>query len=369
LFQYIVRRILLFLPTLFLITVISFGIIHMAPGDPAELKAGLGSEGGQRGNQQLNEQIIEQIRAQWHLDKPVWYWTIFSDAKNSDGELQPLSQRLTFHWNGGNNQYQLWILDLLHGNFGVSFQDQRPVMNKILERLPITAFLSIVSTFLAFIIAIPIGIYSATKSRENNKLDQGISTTLFVLYSLPIFWIATLLIIFFGGGDFLSWFPNNGLHGNDYPYSTWLANTGDLLWHVVLPIVCYTYGSFAFLSRQMRASMLEVIRQDYIRTARAKGLSEKIVIYKHALRNSLIPIVTIAAFILPGLIGGSIVIEEIFTIPGLGLLTFQALTARDYPVILAVFTITAVLTLVGILLSDILYAVVDPRIAYSKKSE
>ena len=367
-FQYIIRRILLFIPTLFLITVISFGIIHMAPGDPAELKAGLGSGGGQRGNQQLNEQIIQEIRAQWHLNEPLWYWTIFSNAKNADGELKPLMQRLTFKWNGGKNQYQLWMVDMLHGNFGVSFQDQRPVMNKILERLPITAFLSIVSTLLAFLIAIPLGIYSATKSRQKSKIDTSVSTTLFVLYSLPVFWIGTLLIIFFGGGDFLSWFPNNGIHGNDYPYASWLLNTGDFLWHVVLPIVCYTYGSFAFLSRQMRASMLEVIRQDYIRTARSKGLSEKIVVYKHALRNSLIPIITLAASILPGLIGGSIIIETIFTIPGLGLLSFQALTARDYPVILAVFVITAVLTLLGILLSDILYAVVDPRIAFTKKS-
>ncbi len=341
----------------------------MAPGDPAELKAGIGAEGGQRGNQQLNEEIIKQIRAQWHLDKPIWYWSIFSDQKGSDGQLLPLSKRLEFEWNGTDNQYHLWMVDLLHGNFGVSFQDQRPVLDKILERVPITAFLSIASILLSFLIAIPIGIYSAGKSREDSKIDKGVSTTLFILYSLPSFWIGTMLIIFFGGGDFLSWFPNNGLHGNDYPYATWLANTGDLLWHLVLPILCYTYGSLAFLARQMRGSMLEVIRQDYIRTARAKGLAEKIVVYKHALRNSLIPIVTIAGGILPSLVGGSIVLETIFTIPGLGLLTFNALTARDYPVILADFTIVAVLTLVGILVSDILYAVVDPRISYSKPSQ
>ena len=340
----------------------------MAPGDPAELKAGIGAEGGQRGNQQLNEEIIKQIRAQWHLDEPVWYWSLFNDQKGPDGQLLPLSQRLEFKWNGTNNQYHLWMVDLLHGNFGVSFQDQRPVLDKILERLPITAFLSLTSILLSFLIAIPIGIYSAGKSREDSKIDKGISTTLFILYSLPTFWIGTILIIFFGGGDFLAWFPNNGLHGNDYPYVTWLANTGDLLWHLVLPIFCYTYVNLAFLSRQMRGSMLEVIRQDYIRTARAKGLAEKIVVYKHALRNSLIPIVTIAGGLLPALISGSLILETIFTIPGLGLLEFNALTARDYPVILAVFTISAVLTLAGILLSDILYSIVDPRIAYSKGS-
>jgi peptide/nickel transport system permease protein len=366
--QYIIRRILLYLPTLFIITVIWFGITRMAPGDPAELKAGVGSEGAQRGNQQLNEQIIQQIRAQWHLDKPIWYWTIFTDAKDTTGELLPLSKRLTFKWNGTNNQYNLWMSEQLHGDFGVSFQDQRPVMDKIMERVPITAFLSLVSIFLSFIIAIPIGIYSAAKSRENSAIDRSVSTTLFVLYSLPSFWIATMLIIFFGGGDFLSWFPNNGLHGNDYPYSTWIANTGDLLWHLVLPIICYTYGSLAYLSRQMRGSMLEVIRQDYIRTARAKGLSEKIVVYKHAMRNSLIPIITIMGGILPAVVSGSIILETIFTIPGLGLLEFNALTSRDYPVIIETGLISSVLTLVGILVSDILYSVVDPRIAFTKKA-
>ncbi len=367
-FQYIVRRVLLFLPTLFLITVISFGISRMAPGDPAELKAGMGGEGSQRGNQQLNEQIINQIRAQWHLDKPVWYWTLFNDEKTPDGQLKPLSERLTFKWNGTNNQYHLWMSDLLHLDFGVSFQDQRPVIDKIMERLPITAFLSIVSILLAFVIAIPIGIYSAAKSRQNSKIDKSVSTTLFVLYSLPSFWIATMMIIFFGGGDFLAWFPNSGLHGNDYPFPSSWQNFTDLMWHLVLPLICYTYGSLAYLSRQMRGSMLEVIRQDYIRTARAKGLAEKIVVYKHALRNSLIPIVTIMGGLLPALISGSIILESIFTIPGLGLLEFNALTSRDYPVILAVFTISAVLTLLGILLSDILYSVVDPRIAFTRKS-
>ncbi|HWF45332.1 MAG TPA: ABC transporter permease [Candidatus Kapabacteria bacterium] len=365
--QYIIRRILLFIPTLFAITVISFIITRMAPGDPAELKAGAGGEGGQRANQQINEQIIKQIRAQWHLDKPIWYWTVLTDEKDNNGDLKSISDRLTFHWNGTQNGYHLWMADVLSGNFGNSYQDQRPVMEKILERLPITATLAIISTFLSFIIAIPIGIYSAAKQRENSKVDKSVSTTLFILYSLPNFWIATMLIIFFGGGDFLAWFPNNGLHGNDYPYGSWMANTGDLLWHIILPIFCYTYASLAYLSRQMRGSMLEVIRQDYIRTARAKGLSERIVVYKHALRNSLIPIITIMAGILPSLVGGSIILETIFSIPGIGLLEYNAILARDYPVVLASFMITAILTLAGILISDIMYSVADPRIAFSKR--
>jgi peptide/nickel transport system permease protein len=311
--------------------------------------------------------MINQIRAQWHLDKPVWYWTIFSDEKDASGKLKPLGERLTFKWNGTNNQYQYWLSDLLHLNFGKSFQDNRDVLDKIWERLPITALLSVISIFLSYIIAIPLGIYSAT--HQNTKLDKLSTVTVFILYSLPSFWLATMAIIFFGGGDFFAWFPNNGLHSMSISSSDpWMTRTTDYLWHLVLPIAAYTYGSFAYLARQMRGSMLEVIRQDYIRTARAKGLSNKIVVYKHALRNSLIPIITIIAYILPSLIGGSVIVETIFTIPGVGQLAFQALTARDYPVIMAEFTLSAVLTLFGLLIADILYSVVDPRIAFSRKN-
>jgi peptide/nickel transport system permease protein len=369
-FQYIIRRILLFIPTLFLITVISFGISRMAPGDPAELKAGIGGEGAMRGNQQLNEQMINQIRAQWGLDKPIWFWTIFNEAKDSTGKLKPLGERLTFKWNGlgkNDNQYSLWVANLINLDFGKSFQDNRDVLEKILERVPITALLSIISIFLAYIIAIPLGIYSAT--HQNTRLDKISTVSVFILYSLPSFWLATMAIIFLGGGDFAAWFPNNGLHSMSIsPDDPWMTRTLDYIWHLILPIAAYTYGSFAYLARQMRGSMLEVIRQDYIRTARAKGLSNKVVVYKHALRNSLIPIVTILASILPALISGSVIIETIFTIPGVGQLEFQALVARDYPVIMASFTLSAVMTLVGLLVADILYSVVDPRIAFTKKT-
>ncbi len=366
-FQYFVRRILLFIPTLFLITVISFGISRMAPGDPAELKAGVGGEGTMKGNQQLNEEMINQIRAQWHLDMPVWYWTIFSDQKDATGKLLPLMDRLTFKWNGGNNQYSLWVSDLFKLDFGKSFQDNRPVLEKIWERIPVTAFMSVISILLAYLIAIPIGIYSAT--HQNSAADKFSTVTLYILYSLPSFWIGTMAIIFFGGGDFLAWFPNSGMQSmNISPDDAFITKALDFLWHMALPVAISTYVSFAFLSRQMRGSMLEVIRQDYIRTARAKGLSEKVVVYKHALRNSLIPIITIIATILPSLIGGSVIVETIFTVPGVGQLAFQALTARDYPVIMAEFTLSAVLTLFGLLFADLLYSVVDPRIAFTRKS-
>lgn len=366
-FQYVLRRILLFIPTLFLITVLSFVISRLAPGDPAEMKAGVGQEGAQKGSAQLNEEMIKQIRAAFDLDKPIWYWGLFNDEKNEEGQLKPLSERFEPVWNGANNQYHSWMWKMLHLDFGKSFQDQRPVLEKIWERVPVTALLAILSIILAYLIAIPLGIYSATHTRS--KLDKASSVLLYIFYSLPSFWIGTMLIIFFGGGDFLDWFPNSGLYSMDYsPDWGWWESTQDYLWHLALPLFVYTYPSFAYLSRQMRGSMLEVVRQDYIRTARAKGLAEKTVVMKHALRNSLIPIITMLASILPALVGGSVIIESIFTIPGVGQLAFQALTARDYPVILAEFTLIAVLTLAGILVADILYSIVDPRISFNKKA-
>lgn len=366
-FQYLVRRILLFIPTLFLITVISFLISRLAPGDPAELKAGVGSEGSMKGNQQLNEQMIQQIRAQWGLDKPLWYWTILSDEKDAEGKLLPFTDRLMFRWNGTFNQYHHWLANTFRLDFGKSFQDNRDVLEKIWERVPVTAMISLISIFLSYLIAVPIGIYSA--ANQKTRRDKITTVVLFILYALPSFWLATMLIIFFGGGDFLAWFPNNGLQSMSIsPEDPWSARFFDTAWHLVLPIFCITYSNLAYLSRQMRGSMLEVIRQDYIRTARAKGLPENKVIYKHALRNSLIPILTMLASILPALVGGSIIIETIFTVPGVGQLAYQALAARDYPLIMAEFTLAAILTLIGILISDIMYTVVDPRIAFSKKA-
>jgi peptide/nickel transport system permease protein len=194
------------------------------------------------------------------------------------------------------------------------------------------------------------------------------TVVLFALYSLPNFWIATLAIVYLGGGDFWDVFPVYGLQSIGADGWPWWQRVQDQIWHLILPITCMTYYTFAVLSRYMRAGMLEVIRQDFIRTARAKGLSERVVIYRHALRNSLIPIVTLMADLLPALIGGSIVIETIFTIPGMGQLSFESVLNRDYPLIMAVFTLSALLTLVGILLADFLYTLVDPRIAYEKRA-
>jgi peptide/nickel transport system permease protein len=263
-------------------------------------------------------------------------------------------------------QYIIWLGNMATGDFGNSFVDNRPVMEKIVERLPVSMPMIIMVVLLEYLIAIPIGIYSAT--RQYSFLDRASTVVLFILYSLPVFWIATMAIVFLANVEYLKIFPTSGLTTIGSDNWSFGAKLWDRLWHLILPVLCYTYPAFAFLSRQMRGSMLEVIRQDYIRTARAKGLKEKVVVLKHALRNSLIPIITLFGSIFPALVGGSVIVETIFSIPGVGQLAFQALIARDYPLIMAELVLAAVLTLIGLLIVDILYAIVDPRIAFSKKS-
>lgn len=333
---YIIRRILLFIPTIVAITIVTFLISRLAPGDPAELKAGIVGENMQA-NKTANQENLKKIREAWNLDKPL-----------------PV-------------QYLLWFKGLLTLDFGKSLKDDKPVMEKIAERVPITVLMSVISIVLAYVIAIPIGIFSATHS--GTVIDRVSSTLLFMLYSLPSFWIGTLAIIFLASPEYIKLFPTGNLHSIEItPDSPFMERTLDLAWHLLLPMAIYTYTSFAYISRQMRGAMLEVIRQDYIRTARAKGLAEKTVVMRHALRNSLIPIITLLTSILPGLIGGSIVVEQIFSIPGMGQLAFQALLERDYTIIMGELTIAAVLTMLSVLLADILYSVVDPRIAFSKSS-
>lgn len=334
--HYIIQRVLLFIPTLLLITLIAFGLTRLAPGDPAAIKAGVGTEGTLSARNVMTEETFDLWRKQMRLDRPVI------------------------------EQYLLWLGDIVQLNFGVSFIDNRPVIEKIAERLPITLMMNIGAVFLAYLIAIPLGVYSAV--HQGTLIDRMIAFVLFALYSLPTFWIATIALTFLCNPEFLYLFPSHGLYSNQFDFLPFWAKVGDILWHLVLPMIVYTYGSFAFISRQMRSAMLETIRQDYIRTARAKGLPERRVIFIHAMRNSLIPIITLLAGILPGLIGGSVIVETIFSIPGMGELSYRALIARDYPMIMAVFTLSAVLTLVGILLADVLYSLVDPRIAYDKQN-
>jgi len=362
--EYTIKRILLIFPTLFMITVVSFGISRLAPGDPAKLKAGIsiGGEISTGQGEDLNKEILNLIRKQWNLDKPIFYFSIFSESVPDDPKS--LWKRISFKFNGTKNQYHIWTANILKFDFGNSFRDNEPVIDKLKRRIPVTMIINFISLLIAYCIAIPLGIYSAVK--QNSFFERFSTFIVFMLYSLPSFWVGIMLIILLCGGDFWDIFPYSGLHSTYLEGMTAWEIFIDYLWHLILPVIVITYGAFAYLSRQMRTSMLEIIRQDYIRTARAKGLSEKMVILKHALRNSLIPIVTILAFFLPAMISGSIVVETIFSIPGMGSLAFEAIMARDYSIVMAVFTISAVLTLLGILIADIMYSIVDPRITFSK---
>jgi len=257
-------------------------------------------------------------------------------------------------------QYWLWLSRIARFDFGESFKDGRRVIIKILERLPATLLLDILSLLLIFFIALPIGIMSAV--RQDSFFDKGMTIFVFFGFSVPAFWLALLLMILFG--VFLGWLPISGMHSVNFPYFSIWGKMWDLIKHLILPVLVTAFGGLAYLSRYSRASMLEVLRQDYIRTARAKGVPEKKVIYRHALRNALIPIVTLLGLSLPGLIGGGIIFETIFAWPGMGRLSYQAVMARDYPVIMGVGVIAAFLTLLGNLIADITYAFVDPRIRY-----
>lgn len=262
--------------------------------------------------------------------------------------------------------YLDWLWRLCKLDFGTSFKDGRPVREKILEAFPITLKLNLIAIVVTYLLSIPIGAYAG--ARRGGLFDGASSLVLFLLYSMPSFWVATMLIIGLGSprgfsAEYLNFtLPFVGLHGENSQDLPYLKYQWDHFLHLILPVLAMTYGSFAFLSRLARNNMLETLGQDYVRTARAKGLPERKVIGVHALRNSLISIVTIVGNLLPALIGGSVIIESIYSIPGMGMLSFQAILQRDYPVIMAFVTLAAVLTMLGILLSDILYCIVDPRI-------
>lgn len=273
----------------------------------------------------------------------------------------------------GNNQYHRWLFGdgtenrkgVLRGDFGTSYIDNQPVSSKIWQKFQVSFVFILLSIILGYIVSIPLGIYSAY--RKDSGFDKGASVVVFILYSMPSFFIGTLLLYTFANPDNLVWFPESGFEDPSTFDENW--NIFKKMAHhwpyMVLPLITYTYSGFAFLSRIMRVGMVDVMGQDFIRTARAKGLNEKKVVLKHALRNSLLPIITVFANIFPVAIGGSVIVEVIFSLPGMGQETFNAVTNYDYPMIVAIFTISGFLTVIGYLVADMLYAVVDPRISYS----
>lgn len=317
---YLVRRMLALIPVLLWITVLTFGIVHLAPGKP--------TDAAMQFNPRVSLEARERLAKLYGLDQPL------------------------------HRQYLDWLGRIGRLDFGRSFLDDRSVGEKIAERLPITLMISVLSLGVVLVIAIPLGVVAAV--RPHGLFDRITTVLVFLGYSMPSFWLALLCMAFFGVQ--LRWLPISGLHSLDYESFSWLHQWLDLAWHLLLPVGVTAFVSVAGLSRYARSSMIDVLKQDYIRTARAKGLSERAVLFRHGLRNGLLPIVTILGLSLPDLIGGSVIAETIFSVPGMGRLFYEAVMARDYPVVMALVTIGAVLTMVGNALADVAYAVVDPRI-------
>jgi len=317
---FLAKRILMIFPMLLGITVITFIVIHLAPGSPTDSITEL--------NPRASAQARENLKRLYGLGKPL------------------------------HIQYMNWVRRLAMMDLGSSFTDGRKVLDKIRERLPITILINALSLFLIIMTAAPIGIISAT--RQYSLFDKATTVLVFIGFAMPTFWLALLLIILFGVQ--LGWLPISGLQSMHAEELTFWQLFWDRSRHLVLPIFVSSFSGLAAYSRYMRSSMLEVIRQDYIRTARAKGLPERSVIYKHALRNAMMSTITIIGLAIPGLIGGSAIFEQIFAIPGMGKLFLDATWARDYPVVMGILVIGAFLTLVGNFIADIAYAMVDPRI-------
>jgi peptide/nickel transport system permease protein len=292
-------------------------------------------------------QVVKQWSDWFEANRSRWDWTGWERLKVGLTDTQ-----FATYW--GN---------LLRLDFGISHVHKRPVVDLLKERVPVTACLALVAIALSFLLAIPLGIYSAV--RPYTFSERTVTVGVFVLYSIPSFVAATVLLYMFTIGTPFKWFPNSGWRSaGALRLDTW-SQIRDVLWHVTLPLVVMTYSGLAILSRFARGGMLDVIRSDYIRTARAKGLPESAVVFRHAARNGMMPIVTVLGGILPTLITGSILVEYVFNIQGMGLLTIDAINNRDYNVVMAEALVAAVLTLVGILAADIGYAILDPRISFS----
>ncbi len=320
--NYILKRLLGMIPVILGVTVLSFAVINLAPGKFTTLDQAL--------NPKVSPEYQLRLVKAFNLDKPL-----------------PV-------------RYLLWLKNSICFDFGRSFIDNRLIADKIAERIPVTVGINVLSLLLVFLVAIPIGIKAATKAGRG--FDTITTYFSFFLLAAPTFWLALLLMQFFCIR--LGWLPISGIHSLDFEYFSPGHKVWDISWHLILPVLVSSLGGLAVISRYMRSSMLEALSQPYIYTARAKGLSQHQVVYKHALRNALLPIVTLIGLSIPGLLGGSIIFESIFALPGLGQLFFQAVMTRDIPLIMAEVVLGAVLTILGNLIADISYAYVDPRIRY-----
>ncbi len=320
-FFYIIKRIVNIFVLLIGITAISFAVIHLAPGGPVELASSL--------NPKMTKEVRERLYKLYGLDKPLYV------------------------------QYLQWLKKVAKLDFGYSFApDHKKVITKIKERIGITVVINLISIILIFIISIPIGVICA--KNENNWIDKSLTTFVYIGYAMPSFWFALLLMIFFG--IHLRILPISGIKSLNHDYLSFWGKFTDYVKHLILPLLVSTFGGIAGLSRYVRNNMVEVLKTEYILSAKGRGIPEKKIYYKHALKNVLLPVITIIGLSIPGLIGGSVIFESIFGIPGMGQLFYQSVMSRDYPVIMGILTIGAILTLIGNLIADICYSIADPRV-------
>ena len=333
------------IPTFIGITLVSFLVINLAPGGPIEQKlqamrfGGAAAEGGSsmgagRGNQTsgVNEEILEALKKQYGFDQPV------------------------------HIRYWIWLKNLSHLDFGQSFTYEEPVIDVIASKFPVSLQFGIASLILTYLVCIPLGMAKAI--RAGGMFDSISGLILYIAYSIPPLVLGIFLIVFFAGGRHLDWFPIGMLYSDQYDSLGFFGKIGDRIHHFVLPLTCYMIGGFTELSMLMRNSMLEVIRQDYVRTARAKGLNENVVLYKHAMRNALIPIATGIGGFFRVFLAGSLIVETVFQLDGIGLLSYKSILARDYNVIMGLIFLSSVILMLGRLFSDIVYVMVDPRIDF-----
>lgn len=340
--KYFLRRLAILVPTLLGITVVVFVIINMAPGGPIEQKLqqmrfgagdGTSTTSSRGGTQGVSDEVMEALKKQYGFDKPL------------------------------HTRYFLWLKNISTLNFGESFFYEEPVLDVIVSKFPVSLQFGIVSLILSYLVSIPLGIVKAV--RNGSTFDVTSSIILFIFYSIPSFMLAILLIVFLAGGSFLQIFPVGGLYSDIYEELSLFGKFLDRIHHFTLPLICYTIGSFTSLTVLMKNSLIDEIKKDYIRTARAKGLDEKTVYMKHALRNALIPIVTGLGGFLTVFFAGSLLLETIFQLDGIGLLSYKSILARDYNVIMGLVFIQSGLFLIGNIISDFAYVLVDPRIDFA----
>lgn len=333
-FVYILRRLLLAIPTFLGITLVTFLIINAAPGGPIEQKLQQIRMGGGDGGKstQVSQDVLDELSKQYGFDKPV------------------------------HVRYLIWLKNITKLDFGESFSYQEPAMDVISSKFPVSLSFGLASLFLTYLVCIPLGVTKAIKA--GSLFDKVSGFFLYVTYSIPPLVLGIFLIVWFAGGSYFDWFPIGGIKSDNYDDLSTLAKIGDRAYHFVLPLTCYMIGNFTELSMLVRNTMLDVIKSDYIRTARAKGLSDRMVYYKHALRNALIPVATGLGGFLRVFLAGSLIIETIFNLDGIGLLGYSSILSRDYNVIMGLTFLSAMMLLVGNILSDIIYVLVDPRIDF-----